>query len=94
MEGVGTCGQGGRDNGRGIEQVEAIRAVRDRDDRPDPEPIAGTGDPSSDLAAVRDENRSDRRLELGRLGSSSAWCRERDNCVRSDTPSPADSASG
>ena len=69
--GVGTGGQRCRHDGRGIEQVEAVRAVRDRDDRPDPEPIAGAGDPSGDLAAVGDEDRSDRCRELGRLGGSS-----------------------
>ena len=95
MEGVGTGGQRCRHDGRGIEQVEAVRAVRDRDDRPDPEPIAGAGDPSGDLAAVGDEDRSDRGRELGRLGQCSACVAdERVNCVRSDTPSPTDAARG
>ena len=61
MEGVGAGGQGCCHDGRRDPAGRGRRAVRDRDDRPDPEPIAGAGDPPGDLASVGDEDGSDRR---------------------------------
>src|SRR5207247_5259712 len=92
MECIGTGSEGDRHDGRGIEEVEAMRSVGDRDDRADPESIAGPGDPSGDLAAVRNEDRSDRGRASSKLAPARIRPRERVNCVRSDTPSAADAA--
>ena len=51
-----------RDDGVGVEEVDRVRAVRARDDDPDPEPVAGARDPRGDLAPIGDEDGPDPTL--------------------------------
>ena len=67
--------RGRGDHGVGVEEVDGVRAVRGRDDRADPEPIAGPRDAGRDLASIGDEERPDRPCCGGagaRVGVSNA----------------------
>ena len=91
VERVGTDGPCGRDDRADVEQVECVGTVGPRKDRPDPEPVAGPGDPVRDLAAVGDEEGPDRH-DGERLGP--LRCDKRVNRVRRDTPTAANTTCG
>jgi hypothetical protein len=59
VEGIRRCRDGRRDDGIDIEQINSRRPVGRRFDHGDPEPLCGAPDPSSDLAAVGDEEAAD-----------------------------------
>ena len=95
VERIGAGGTSRSDHGRDVEQVERALALRRRYDSTDAEPVARSGDPGRDLAAVGDEQRADRggRRRPGRCARAPR-CHQRVNRVTCDTPTPPNTSGG